>query len=129
MLSVSPTSQPSKKELAKQLYAKFHSLDRPTLIKTFQQELAVTENCARTYISMAAKELNPTLNKPFRTRKPRVDNLKYVRAMELFSANPALTRPEMIKLFTETLGMTKDSAATHCSMCAKKYRGPKHAAI
>lgn len=129
MLSKARPNQAPKKEQAKQLYMKYHSLDRVELIKKFEQELDVTSNCARTYISMAAKELNSSLNKPFKTRNQERDKLKYVKAMELFNSNPTLTRSEMINLFVSKLGMTKLSAATHCSMCAKNYKGPTHLSV
>lgn len=88
-----------------------------------------TENSARTYISMSKKELASKLNVSYNYRKIDARKTKKGQAMDLFNKNPNLTRKEMIELFMKELGMTFNSAATHCSMCSREYSGPKHKAI
>lgn len=110
----------TKKNIAKKLYMNYHTLDRRSLIHKFVEELHITENSARTHISWCAKELNPLLNKPIVTRKIDESKCKKGQAYNLF-VNNNISRNEMIKLFQKELDMTRNSAITHCSMCAKRY--------
>lgn len=112
-----------KKQKAKELYMQYHALDRRELIVKFQSELGMSENSARTHISLCAKELNNTLNKPYITRNINKSGLKRQKAMEIFENNSNFTRSEMIEKFMTELNMSRNSAATHCSMCAKAYNG------
>jgi hypothetical protein len=111
----------SKKEIARQLYKDFHSLDRQLLIHKFVEELHISENSARTHISWCAKELNSTLNKPYITRKIDQNKLKKEKAYRIFKSNPNLSRRDIIKLFESNLNMSENSAATHCSLSSKRY--------
>jgi hypothetical protein len=110
-----------KKEKAKELYLKYHTLERRELINKFQAELGMSENSARTHISLCAKELNNTLSKPYITRNINQSGLKRQKAMEIFRSNPSFNRKQMIETFMKELNMSRNSAATHCSMCAKAY--------
>ena len=111
----------TKKEIAKELYRLFHHLNRKDLINKFVEELHVTENSARTHLSWCAKELNDSLNKPFITRKIDLGKLKREKAYTLFKANPAMERKAIIQLFQNKLNMSENSAATHCSLSAKRF--------
>ena len=77
----------TKKARAKELYQKNHTLPRKDLIDLVMKELNTTENSARTHISNASKELNPTLGKPFASRKTFNPNLKKVRAQDIVLTN------------------------------------------
>jgi len=112
----------SKKDRAKELYTKNHELPRDQLIQMFIDELDMPENSARTYVSVCAKELNGTLGKDFKTRKVNRTNLKRDRAFQIYSDNISLPRKEIIEKMCADLGMTVNSAATHCSLAAKHYR-------
>lgn len=109
------------KEIAKDLYKMYHTLDRKSLIHKFVEELHITENSARTHLSWCAKELNQSLNKPYITRKIDSSKLKKEKSYNLFKNNPALNRKDMIKLFQNNLRMSENSAATHCSLSSKRY--------
>jgi len=125
-----PSSGPTKKEKAVELYSKSHHLPKEQLVRVFMRELNLpTENSARTYISMSKKTLASKLNVEYNTRKIDARKTKKGQAMDIFNKNPQLTRKEMIELFIQELGMTFNSAATHCSMCSREYSGPKHKAI
>lgn len=88
-----------------------------------------SENSARTYISKSKKALASKLGVRYNSRKIDARKTKKGQAMELFNKNPQLTRTEMIDLFVKELDMSWNSAATHCSMCAREYSGPRHNAI
>jgi hypothetical protein len=117
----SNSKRSTKKEAARVLYKANHSLDRPALIKKFTQELGITENSARTHISWCAKELSNTLNIPFSTRNHDPAKLKKEKAYNIFKNHPNSPRKEIIQLYRDTLGMSPKSAATHCSLSAKRY--------
>jgi len=120
----------TKEQQAVELYEKSHHLSKDQMIRLFIKELNLpSENSARTYISKSKKALASKLNVKYNARKIDARKTKKGQAMELFNKNPKLTRKEMIDLFVEELGMTWNSAATHCSMCAREYSGPRHNAI
>lgn len=112
----------TKKEQVKEIYLKYHDLPRNEIANKVVEKLLITIESARTHVSWVAKELNPQLNKPFRTRKREKSGLKRTRAFEIFEKNTNIPRKEMMNLFQEQLGMTESSAATHCSICVKKFR-------
>lgn len=117
----SATLTKTKKEIAKELYRLFHHLERSDLINKFVEELHITENSARTHISWCAKELNAALNKPYITRKIDGNKLKREKAYALFKSNPNMERKAIIQLFQNKLHMSENSAATHCSLSAKRF--------
>ena len=120
----------TKKERAIDLYEQSHSLPQDKLVRTFIKELNLpSENSARTYISMSKKALASKLSISYKARKIDSRKTKRGRAMEIFNANPQLTRKEMIEMFIHELEMSYNSAATHCSQCAQEYSGPRHKAI
>lgn len=111
----------TKKEIARILYQKFHTLDRKSLIHKFVEELHITENSARTHISWCAKEMNNNLNKPYLSRKIDQSKLKKEKAYTIFSSNQNLSRKDIIRLLQNTLNMSENSAATHCSLSSKRF--------
>lgn len=120
----------TKKERAVELYENSVNLPQDKLERHFMSELNLpSANSARTYISLSKKVLASKLNINFKSRKIDPRTTKRGRAMELFNANPSLTRKEMISLFIDRLEMSEDSAAVHCSQCSQEYTGPKHSAI
>ena len=120
----------TKKERAIELYESSANLPPDKLVRHFITELNLpSSNSARTYISLSKKALASKLNINYRTRKIDSRKTKRGKAMELFYNNPSLTRKEMISLFVEKLEMSEDSAAVHCSQCAREYSGAKHNAI
>lgn len=120
----------TKKELALVLYEQTHHLPPEKIVREFIKELDLpSENSARTYISMSKKELASKLQINYRSRKIDFRKTKKGQAMDLFNKNQHLSRKEMIQLFVDELGITQNSAATHCSQCAQEYTGPKHNAI
>lgn len=118
--TINATAKP-KKEAARELYQLFHHLNRKDLIDKFVEELHVSENSARTHLSWCAKEMNSSLNKPYITRKIDPGKLKREKAYSLFKNNPNLSRKAIINLFQNKLHMSENSAATHCSLSAKRY--------
>jgi hypothetical protein len=129
-LHYSSGQKTTKKERAVELYEKSLHLPKEKLIRVFIKELNLpSENSARTYISMSKKALASKIPVQYKKRKIDARKTKKGRAMELFNDNPQLSRKEMIELFEKELNMTFNSAATHCSMCAREYTGPKHEAI
>lgn len=110
-----------KKEAAKELYKLFHNLSRKDLIDKFVEELHISENSARTHLSWCAKEMNSVFNKPYVTRKIDHNKLKREQAYALFKNNPNLSRKAIINLFQNKLNMSENSAATHCSLSAKRF--------
>jgi hypothetical protein len=112
----------TKKEKARELYKKYHNLPRKEIAYKFVEELLMPIESALTHVSLCAKELNSSLNKPFVTRKHNPDKLKKAKAYNIFSSNPQLSRKQMITEFQSQLNMTENSAATHCSMCAKEFK-------
>ena len=120
----------TKKERAIELYEKSHHLNDEQIVRTFIHELELpSENAARTHISVSKKALASKLNIQFKQRKVDHRTTKRGKAMDLFNKNPHLTRKEMMKLFIDKLKMSRDSAATHCSMCIQEYVGTKHNTI
>lgn len=111
----------TKKELAKKLYLSVHMLARKEQIDKFVEELLISENSARTHISWCARELNNGLNKPYTTRKRDLTRLKREKAYTIFAGHPNLPRKEIIKLLETDLEMSQNSAATHCSISAKRF--------
>jgi len=117
----------TKQERAIELYEGTHHLPHEKMVSTFISELKLpSENSARTYISLSKKALASKLQLQYKQRKTDHRKTKRGRAIEIFNKNQQLTRPEMINLFIEELNMSWNSAATHCSMCAQEYVGPKH---
>lgn len=114
--------QKTKKELVKEIYMKNHDQSRNAIVNKVVEELLMPIESARTHVSWVAKELNPILNKPFKTRKRDPLSLKKVKAYEIFENNTTLSRKEMIAKFQTELGMSENSAATHCSMCVKEFK-------
>lgn len=110
-----------KKQYAEILYTKFHNLPKNDLTNIFVEELYTTKKAAQTYISICAKNLNLQLNKPYKTRIRDIPNLKKQKAYDIFTSNPTLNRKQMIDLLTDKLQITNNSAATHVSMCIKRY--------
>jgi len=124
------SSKKTKKQKAIELYEKTHHLSQDQMVRLFIRELNLpSENSARTYISMSKKVLASKLNVSYNSRKIDARKTKKGQAMDLFNKNPKLSRKEMIDLFVNELGMTFNSAATHCSMCSREYSGPRHNAI
>lgn len=117
----------TKQERAIELYERTHYLPKEKMMSTFMNELKLpSENSARTYISLSKKALASKLRLQYKQRKTDHRKTKRGRAMDIFNRNHQLTRPEMIDLFIKELNMSWNSAATHCSMCAQEYVGPKH---
>ena len=120
----------TKEQRAVELYENSHHLPSEQMVRLFIRELNLpSENSARTYISKSKKALAAKIGVNYKARKIDARKTKKGRAMELFNKNTQLSRQEMIDLFVEELGMTWNSAATHCSMCAREYSGPRHNAI
>lgn len=115
-------SRTSKKDKAKELYKKYHTLNRNQIIQKFIEELDMPENSARTYVSVCAKELNETLGKEYKTRNVNRTNSKRERAYQLYADNVTKGRKEIIEILKSTLGMSHNSAATHCSLAHKAYK-------
>lgn len=112
----------TKKAKALELYRNNHNLPRKDLIQLVQNELNTTENSARTHISMAAKELNPTLGKDYVTRTTDKSMTKRVRA-EMFVRDNFHSMPR--KTLTEQLMKDLDiktiqSARTHVSQAVRQ---------
>jgi hypothetical protein len=112
----------SKKDLARELYVKYHNLTRDQMIQKFMDELKMPDNSARTYVSVCAKELNGKLGKEYKTRNVNKTSLKREKAFAIYAANHSLTRKEIIEKLKNELGMTYNSAATHCSLAAKAFK-------
>jgi uncharacterized protein YbcC (UPF0753/DUF2309 family) len=117
----SKTRNATKKEIARELYKMYHTLERTDLIHKFCEELLITENSARTHLSWCAKELNASLNKPYITRKIDNTKLKKEKAYSLFKSHTGIERKAMIQLFQSKLNISENSAATHCSLSAKRF--------
>lgn len=115
-------SNKTKKDLTKDLYLQNYNLPKKEIWNLVVEKLNVDIATARTYVWNAAKEINPTLNLPLTTRKIDQSKLKRGKAYELFVSNPSLNRKQMISLIENTLNITNNSAATHCSMSAKKFK-------
>lgn len=112
----------SKKDLVRELYKNNHSLPRKELITLVMKELRTTENSARTHISNASKELNPTLGKPFSTRNTVKPTLKKEKAKLLVLNNFAsMTRKELAEKLVNDLELKSiNSAQTHISRLVKE---------
>lgn len=120
----------TKKQLAVELYEKNHALPLDQMVRLFVRELDLpSENSARTHISNSKRALASKLGVKYKSRKIDARKTKKGQCMELFNNNPKLTRKEMIELFVSEVGMSWNSAATHCSQCAREYSGPRHNAI
>lgn len=117
----STTKNTTKKEIARELYRIYHHLNRKDLIDKFVEELHISENSARTHLSWCAKELNSLYNKPYVTRRIDPTKLKKERAYSLFKNHTAMERKSMIQLFQTKLNISENSAATHCSLSAKRF--------
>jgi len=112
----------TKMERAKALYIQNPNLARKDLANLFEKELGMTSSSARTHVSLCAKELNNQLGKPFQTRSIKKE-LKRDMAYELFVKNvKGVDRKNMIDIFVDKLGMTRNSAATHASKCAQMWK-------
>ncbi len=113
----------TKKERAKELYKQNHSMPRKQLIDLVMKELNTSENSARTHISNASKELNPTLGKTFASRNTLKPSLKKVRAKDIVLQNyAALTRKELAEKLMADLNLkTLNSAHTHISHIIKEH--------
>lgn len=112
----------TKKQLTKELYQQNYNLPKKDIWNLIVEKLNVDIATARTYVWNAAREINPTLNLPLTTRKIDQTKLKRGKAYDLFVQNPNLDRKQMIKLIENSLQITNNSAATHCSMSAKKFK-------
>lgn len=112
----------SKKDKARELYEKYHTLTRDQIIQKFIEELDMPENSARTYVSVCAKELNEKLGKEYKTRNVNKNALKRERAFQIYAANSTLSRKEIIEKLKTELSMSYNSAATHCSLAAKAFK-------
>lgn len=111
----------TKKDLAKDLYQKNHSLPRKQLIDMFMKNLQMTENSARTHISNASRDLNATLGKTFVSRNTLKPTLKKEQAKAIVQQNYAsLTRKELAAKLEAELGMSTNSAQTHISKLVKE---------
>lgn len=119
----------TKKDRALLLFEQNNNKSRKELIDLFVRELDTTEGSARTHLSWCMKELKDKYQLKYETRKIDKSGLKREKAMTIFKQNPQLSRDEMIEKFEKDLEMTRNSAATHCSMCSKAYKGPKHNAV
>lgn len=118
----------SKKDKARELYVQYIELPRAQIIQKFIEELDMPESSARTYVSVCAKELNEKHGLEFKTRSRNRPNLKREQAFEIFKENvitggiePKFDRKVIIEIMKEKLGITHNSAATHCSLASKAY--------
>lgn len=116
----------TKKELARELYKNYHTLDRKDLISLVMKELNTTENSARTHISNAAKELNPILGKTFKYRNTKKPTLKKEQAKNIILSNYAqMSRKELAEKLVKELALKSvNSAQTHISQIAKELGLP-----
>ena len=120
----------SKKDKARELYVQYIELPRDQIIQKFIEELDMPESSARTYVSVCAKELNEKHGKEFKPRNVNRANSKRAKAFQIFKDNvitggtgPQFDRKVIIEIYKATLGMTHNSAATHCSLAYKAYFG------
>lgn len=112
----------SKKDKARELYVKYHALSRQQIIQKFIEELELQEPSARTYVSECAKELNAQLGKDYKTRNVKKATLKRERAFAIYEANSNLPRKEIIEKLCTELGISHNSAATHCSLAHNRLK-------
>lgn len=112
----------TKKDLARELYTKNHSLPRKELIELVMKQLNTSENSARTHISNVSKELNPTLGKKFQTRNTTKPSLKKEQAKLIVLNNYAnMTRKELANKLVSDLNLKSlNSAQTHISRIVKE---------
>ena len=111
----------TKKDQAKDLYMKNHSLPRKQLIETFMKELRMSENSARTHISNVSREMNVALGKAYIQRNTIKPTLKREQAKTLVISNYATkSRKELASLLEAELGMSTNSAQTHISKLVKE---------
>lgn len=118
----------TRKELVEELYINNPNMSKKELWNKAVEELytrgmQIDIATARTYVWLAERKLAKTINptKLIKTRKIDPTNLKRTKAYNLFESNPNLTRKQMESLIATTLNITDNSAATHCSMCAKTF--------
>jgi hypothetical protein len=124
----------TKKERAFELFennikSKNQKISNVDLINLFVTNLKTTEGAARTYLSYCNKKYANSYGLKYITRNINKSDLKREKAIEIFNNNPSLSRIDMIDKFQTELNMTRNSAATHCSYCSKRYKGPKHNAV
>lgn len=114
----------NKKDLALALYSKNHALPRNELIELVMSELQTSENSARTHISNAAKELNASLGKQYKTRQSAKPSLKKEKAKDLVINNyTTMTRKELATKLVNELGVkSPNSAQTHISRIIKENK-------
>lgn len=123
----------TKKDKALLLFEQNINKNKQELISLFLRELNTTEGSARTYLSWCRKELADKHQLEYKKRNIGKSSLKREKAINIFDNNPQLSRSEMVDKFVTELKMTKNSAATHCSMCSKQYKklkkGTNHNAV
>lgn len=112
----------TKKEIALKLFKTVNNRPRKEIVEIFARELDTTIGSARTHLSWCIKESTDINTIRYKTRTINKKSLKREKAYQLFVANNALSRNNMIEIFVDELDMSWNSAATHCSMCTIKYK-------
>lgn len=132
MVNANNTKKETKKEKALRLFEQNNTKSRKELVELFVRELNTTEGSARTHVSWCIKEFAAKKNYThlkYNKRNIKRSELKREKAMKIFNDNPQLDRNQMIQKFVDLLEMSTNSAATHCSMCSKQYKGKSHNAV
>ena len=118
----------TRKQLVEDLYISNPNMPKKELWnkaveELYAQGMQIDIATARTYVWCAEQKLARKINPNAIIKSRNIDNskLKRSKAYELFETNSNLNRKQMINLIESKLGITRNSAETHCSLCAKKF--------